>query len=174
MQSFLWQLSIKVNVFLVPNPQYKNGTKTGLVVGTKPDPQTTKTCSCLQNKSRRNTISMAENLFLQLILKPSPLFSSSPHKVMQLCARVSVFFLRAGMRRRRPATILSLCPVGKRSLAQLLSHSCSRHLSCHLDWPPRPVCWFSDFTVAYLLWGMSSAKLLRPVKQPESCFPKLY
>ncbi len=76
------------------------------------------------------------------------------------------------MRRPGPSTIHSLCSVGKRSLAQLLSHSCSRHLSCHLDWPPRPVCWFSDFTIAYLLCGMSSVKPLQPNIHLKSCFFK--
>lgn len=76
------------------------------------------------------------------------------------CAKMFFFsLLCADMRRLCSATILSLCSVSKKSLAQLLSHSCSRHMSCHLDWPPQPVCWFLDCTPVYLLWGMFPVNL---------------
>lgn len=77
---------------------------------------------------------MAENHLLQLILnhRRGLYFSLALTKSCS-CMCQSVFFLCAGMRGPGPATILSLCPVGKRSLAQLLSHSCSWHLSSHLD-----------------------------------------
>lgn len=59
-------------------------------------PQTTKTCSCLQNNSRRNTILMAENLFLQLILNRGQglfIFLFLSQSCSCMCARVCFFYV---------------------------------------------------------------------------------
>lgn len=60
---------------------------------TKHYPQTTKTCSCLQENPRRNTVLMVETLFLQLILNCSHnLYFSLPLTKSCSCMCESVFF----------------------------------------------------------------------------------
>lgn len=162
-------ITIKVNVFFFPNPQNKNLNQNRISCGNK------------TNRAAAYKIIPGEtlcwwqkiNLFSQLILNHScGLYFSIAHAKSCSCMCQSVFFLCVGMRRPGSATMLSLCSVGKRSLAQLLSHSCSQHLSSHLDWPPRPVCWFSLLQLIYsvecLPWSFFSQN-----KQSQSRFIKL-
>lgn len=162
-------------MFFFPSPQNKNWTKTGSVVGIKPTvpPNHQKPAAAYKRIPGETLCWWQKRNFSQLILNHScGLYFSIAHAKSCSCMCQSVFFLCVGMRRAGSATILSLCSVGERSLAPLLSHSCSQHLSSHLDWPPRPVCWFSLLQLIYsvecLPWSFFSQN-----KRSQSGFIKL-
>ena len=125
-------------------------------MGTKPNisPQTTETCSCLQNNSSRNTISMTENLFLELILKVRAfifLFLSRSHAAA--CARVCVFSLSVCWYEQTGAGHNTLLVFSGLSSCHTVAHG-----TCPVIWTDL-LDLSADFTVAYLLRGMSPVKL---------------